>query len=87
MTNVNIFFFKLVKCHGQKIKYQEKDLITRDIHVKYQSSSTHCSNVVSKVKVFKNGSNSKVEITGSKIIVPTKRGLITRNTHVKISKL
>ena len=36
MTNVN-FFFKF----GQKIKYLRKDLITRDIHVKYQRSSTH----------------------------------------------
>ena len=35
MTNVN-FFFKLFKCHGQKIKYLQKDLIKRDIHVKYQ---------------------------------------------------
>ena len=52
MTNVN-FFFKLVKCQGQKVKYLQKDLITRDIHVKYQSSSTHCSKVISKVKDFK----------------------------------
>ena len=51
MTNVN--FFWLVKCQGQKIKYLQKDLITRDIHVKYQNSSTHYSNVISKVKVFK----------------------------------
>ena len=49
----NVIFFKLVKCQGQKIKYLQKDLITRDIHVKYQSSSTHCSKVISKVKVFK----------------------------------
>ena len=90
--------------------------------MKYQSSSTHCSNVVSKVKVFKkwvihqgqghgvkkngthgkvlsqgilmgnikalaltvqkllarlkfskNGSYSKVKVTGSKIMVPTER--------------
>ena len=37
------FFFILVKCQGQKIKYLQKYLITRDIHVKYQSSSTHYS--------------------------------------------
>ena len=35
------FFFRLVKCQSQKIKYLQKDLITWDIHVKYQSSSTH----------------------------------------------
>ena len=28
-----------------------KGLITRNTHVKYQSSSTHCSKVISKVKV------------------------------------
>ena len=52
MTNV-IFFFKLVKSQDRKIKYVQKDLITREIHVKYQSSSTHYSKVISKVKVFR----------------------------------
>ena len=52
MTNVNSFFKKLVKCQGQNIKYQQKDLITRNIHVKYQSSSTYYSNVFNKVKGF-----------------------------------
>ena len=28
------------ECKGQKIKYLQKDLITRDIHEKYQNSST-----------------------------------------------
>ena len=37
----NVIFFKLVKCQDQKIKCLQKDLITRDIHVKYQSSITH----------------------------------------------
>ena len=50
---MSFFLKKLVKCQGQKIKYLQKDLITRDIHVKYQSSSTHYSKVISKVKVFK----------------------------------
>ena len=49
----NVFFFKLIKSQDQKNKYLQKDLITRDIHVKYQSSSTHCSKVIRKVKVFK----------------------------------
>ena len=31
--------------------YPRKGLIIRNTHVKYQSSSTHCSNVISKVKV------------------------------------
>ena len=33
-------------------KYKQKDLITRDIHVEYQSSSTHYSKVIGKIKVF-----------------------------------
>ena len=52
MTNVKKIL-KLVKCQDQKIKYLQKDIITRDIHVKYQSSSTHYSKVISKIKVFK----------------------------------
>ena len=52
MINI-IFFQKFVKCQGQNIKYQQKDLITWKIHVKCQSSSTHYSIVINKVKVFK----------------------------------
>ena len=53
MTNV-YFFFKMVKCQGQKVKYQHKDLIKSNIHVKYQSSSTdHSSNFINRVQVFK----------------------------------
>ena len=40
MTNVD-FLKKLVKCLGQKVKYQQKDFITGNTHVNYQSSSTH----------------------------------------------
>ena len=47
--------------------------VTRNTHVKNQSPSTHCSKVISKVKVFKNGSNSKVKVTGSKIMVSTEK--------------
>ena len=43
------FFFKLVKCQDQKIKYLQKDLTTRGIRVKYQSSSTNYSKVISKI--------------------------------------
>ena len=57
----NIFFFfsevmpisKLVKYHGQKVEYQQNNLITSDIYMKYQSSSTHYSNVISKNKQVK----------------------------------
>ena len=39
----NVFLKKIVKCQGQNVEYQHKVLITRDIHVKYQSSSTHAT--------------------------------------------
>ena len=35
MTNVNFQKIKLVKCQGQKVKYQHKDHSTRDIHKGY----------------------------------------------------
>ena len=44
--------------------YPQKDLITMNTHVKYQFSRIHCSKVISKIKVFKNESNSKVKVTG-----------------------
>ena len=60
MTNVNFFWSPLVKCQGQKIKNLQKDLITRNIHVKYQSSSTHYSKVISKIKFKK----KKITLSG-----------------------
>ena len=50
MTNA---FFKNLSKICQKVMYQQKDLtcVTRNIHVKYQSSSTHCLKDISKVKV------------------------------------
>ena len=45
------FFKRLAKC--QNIKYQWKDVIIRNIHLKYQNSSTHCSKVFTKFKVLK----------------------------------
>ena len=48
MTNV---IFRI----GQKVMFQQKHLIhvcvTRNIHVKYRSSSTRCLKVISMVKV------------------------------------
>ena len=58
ITNVH-FFFKTVKSHGQKVKYQHKDLITSNTQVKYQSFSTHYS----KLKFSKSKLNSKVIVT------------------------
>ena len=56
----------MAKCQGQKGKNQQKDLITRNIHVKYQSSSTHYSNVISKVKYSKDRPDSKVKVARSR---------------------
>ena len=69
-----------------QVKKSWKGLVTGNIHMKYQSSSTHCSKFISKVKVLKNGSNSKVKVTGSKIIVPTERSY-HREYSCEISKL
>ena len=38
----------------------------RSCHKEYQISNTHCSNVIRKIKVFKNGSSSYAKVTGSK---------------------
>ena len=47
---MSILLFKnWSKVKGQKVKYQHKDLITRDIHVKYKSSCNHYSKVGSKI--------------------------------------
>ena len=63
----NVIFFLLVKNQDQKIKYLQKDLITRDIHVKYQSSSTHYSKVISKNLSFKKvGQTFRSRLQGQK---------------------
>ena len=41
------------RSQGQKSWYRRKGLVNSITHVKYQSSSTHCSKVISMVKVFK----------------------------------
>ena len=61
------FFFKLVKCQDQKIKYLQKDLITKDIHVKYQSSSTHYSKSYKQDLSFKKvGQTFRSRLQGQK---------------------
>ena len=42
-----------LRSQGKKKWYTRKVLITGNIHVTYQSSSTHCSKVIRKVNVFK----------------------------------
>ena len=55
-----IFFFNWSNIKDRKVKYQLKDLITRDIHVKYESSIHKLS---AKYYFFKSRSNSTVKVT------------------------
>ena len=48
----------------KRLSTNKKDFITRDIHAKYRSSSTHFSKVISKNQVLKSMSNSKVPREG-----------------------
>ena len=75
-----------ILCQDQKVKYQQKDLITRDIHVKYQSSSTHYSKLLARLKFLKSRSNSKVNVTRSKLLFPKKRPCLIEYS-CEISKL
>ena len=68
----------MVKCQGQKVNYQQKDLITSNRHVKYQSSSTYYSNFINEVKVFK--TLARLKDQGHNCWYPWK-GLATRNTY------
>ena len=67
-----------VKVTRQNYGHPRKGLDTRNTHGKYQNSSTHSSKVINKGKVFKNRSNSKVKVTGSKMVVTTE------STHCSI---
>ena len=69
-TYLNIFIFP------------RKGLVTRITPVKYQSSSTNCSKVISKIKFSKMVQTSKSRSQGKKSWYPQK-GLVTRNTHMK----
>ena len=64
----NVFFSKNWSNVKVKVKYQHKDLITRDIHVKYQSSITHYSKVISKIKVQLQGHRVKNNGTQGKVL-------------------
>ena len=64
---------KKVKLQGQGHKVKNNGThgkVTGNIHVKYQNSNTHCSKVISKVKVLKNcvklqGQGHKVKNNGT----------------------
>ena len=46
------FFKKKDHMSRSSVKYQRKDPIMRNIHVKCQSSSINCSKVINKISVF-----------------------------------
>ena len=53
-TGRKILSQEMLMCNMKALIFKpRKGLITRNIHVKYQSSSTHCSKVISNVKIFK----------------------------------
>ena len=58
---------------GQNFWHQWKGLVTRNVHMKYESPTSSGSEAMTQVKVFKSRSNSKVKVTRSKILVPIKR--------------
>ena len=58
---------------GHKFRYPRKGLVTRIVHMKYESPNSSGSEAMAKVKVFKSRSNFKVKVTRSKIWVPTER--------------
>ena len=59
----------MIKCEGQKVKYQHKNLFTSNIHVKYQSSSTHFLNFINRCQ------SARLQSQGHKVhlFVPTER--------------
>ena len=61
------------RSQGQKFWYQWKGLVTRNVHMKYESPTSSGFEAMAKVKVFKSRSNFKVKVTRSKILVPMER--------------
>ena len=68
----------MVKCQVLKVKYQQKDLIIKDINVKHQSSSTNYSIVIRIITVFKMVKNQGHWLKNVGI-----NGKTSTNIHVK----
>ena len=71
---MSIFFLNGPMCRSKGI--------TGNTHVNYQSSSTHNSNVINKVKVFKSRPDCKVKVTGQNCWFSW-NGFVTIYIHVK----
>ena len=68
---------------GQKFWYPWKGLVTRNVHMKYESPNSSGKEAMTKVKVFfKVGQTSRSRSLGQNFWYPWK-GLVTRNVHMK----
>ena len=55
------FYCKVkVKVTSKSVRTHRKGLVTRNTHVKYQSSSTHCLKVINKIKVSDRITNDRM---------------------------
>ena len=70
----------MVKCQGQKVKYQHKDLITRNIHVKYQLEALALT--IQSQSIQNAGQIPRSRSQGKKLWY-LRKGSDTKNTHVK----
>lgn len=72
---------KCVKSQSQNHWYKGTGHVTRntDLHGKYKSPSTNCSNIIGKDKVL---SNSQIKLQGKNFWYP-KKSFVPRNTPVK----
>jgi hypothetical protein len=77
MANIKVFE-KWVKLQGQKFCYQQKGLVIRNTHMKYESPITCHLKDMANVKVFEKW----VKLQGQKFWYQSK-GLVIRYTHMK----
>ena len=54
MVKIKVFIYVGQRSLGQNFGRDRKTLVTRNIHVKYESSTSNGSKVMAKVKVLKN---------------------------------
>ena len=76
-------FFSVNECQGQN---KQKDLISRNVHMKYENSGTCCLKVSGKVEVFKRKAKLQSEGHGIKMLVCAERSC-HKKYSCEISKL
>ena len=75
-------FQRWPRSQGQIHGYQLEDLVTRNAHVQFKALVLTVQKYIARLNISKNGSNSRVQVTRSKIMVPTERSY-DRKIHVK----